>query len=74
MYSHNYYILSVRVCVASTSTSQTSNILFFLFLFALQNNHNGFKLKDMIIENGIVAKAMTYLEQQTPQKPFRYKQ
>ena len=31
-------------------------------------------LKDMIIENGIVAKAMTYLEQQTPQKPFRYEQ
>ena len=48
--------------------------MFFLFLFVLQNNHNGFKLKDMIIENGIVAKAMTYLEQQTPQKPFRYKQ
>ena len=72
MYSYKYYILSVRVCVASTPTSQTSNILFFLFLFVLQNNHNGFKLKDMIIENGIVAKAMTYLEQQTPQKPFRY--
>lgn len=27
----------------------------------------------MIIENGIVAKAITYLEKQTPQKPFRYK-
>ena len=26
----------------------------------------------MIIENGIVAKAITYLENQTPQKPFRY--
>ena len=27
----------------------------------------------MIIENGIVAKAITYLEKQTPQKPLRYK-
>lgn len=27
----------------------------------------------MIIENGVVAKALTYLENQTPQKPFRYR-
>ena len=27
----------------------------------------------MIIENGIVAKAITYLEKQTPQKPLRCK-
>ncbi|XP_074621519.1 E3 ubiquitin-protein ligase UBR4-like isoform X3 [Acropora palmata] len=36
----------------------------------IENNHNGFKLKELIIENGIVAKALKYLEKQTPQKPF----
>ena len=41
------------------------------FIFFEQNNHNGFKLKELIIENGIVAKALKYLEKQTPQKPFR---
>lgn len=42
-----------------------------IILFFKQNNHNGFKLKELIIENGIVAKALKYLEKQTPQKPFR---
>ena len=72
-----YWVLS-RCC---------RHLFFFCFLYSVsllrlffhlfcclnsQNNHNGFKLKELIIENGIVAKALKYLEKQTPQKPFRY--